>query len=188
MQLLPGVQQMAFGSPNAAYELHREPAPECGEALRIDYESAPQHSEAHPQTRTASSGVVSLDFADASWSHAISMPESRSRIPSADVPPSPTSLDQPASEIVENNVAIQPRPSCTAQAADSVSVAQTKIISKACGMVEELKKLYDLGVELELLRQESHVPVYLDEVERLIRLSGQRVQSGPATEEDRTSV
>ncbi|KAJ3472524.1 hypothetical protein NLG97_g10918 [Lecanicillium saksenae] len=195
MQLLPGMQQMAFGNASSGYDLHRECHPECGEALTIDYGNAPQHSEGNTQARIASGGVVSLDFADASWSHTPSMPASISRssrnLPSGEVPLSPTSLDRHASEMpanADNSAAAPSLASRKPPGPDGTSVAQTKLISKACGMVEELRKLYDLGVELELLHLETNLPVYLAEIERLIHLSGQRMRDRSSAADNGSSI
>ncbi len=66
---------------------------------------------------------------------------------------------------------------------DRTNSAHTKIVYKACGMVQELRKLYSLGVELELLQQESGVPTHLDAVEELINRSGRGAQDMQGTAE-----
>ena len=75
------------------------------------------------------------------------------------------------------------KPSHAPPVPDRINSAHIKIVSKACGMVQELRNLYSLGVELELLQQESGMPAHLDAVEELIHRSGRGAQDRQGTAE-----
>lgn len=141
-----------------------------------------------PNSEVRSAGVgVNMEFGEISWSCTPGLSTS-SNSPPIVMPLSPTSLDQSATLMTSSSVAARldtriwrpesDRCSRTPAVPGRRDSAHAKIVSKACGMVEELRKLYSLGVELELLQQEIDVPAHLDAVEELICRSGKGAQNG----------
>lgn len=103
-------------------------------------------------------------------------------LPLMDIPPSPASLDRGSISIPASSAGGGGGKGASSHAAllattDRASSAQNKIVSKACGMVNELRKLYNLGVELDLLQLEEEVSAHLDAVEQLIHRSGRGSES-----------
>ncbi|KAM3562409.1 hypothetical protein ARSEF4850_002799 [Beauveria asiatica] len=200
---LPGLEHVPFNTnPGEYHAASGAGPPGCGDALNIDYQS--YHRPSHSRASLASSGIVGINFGGSSWTHPPGMSSVNSPAPpSVEITPSPASPDQSSISIPASLVRggrgkadVVSRPSlgssassshsllAAAAATDPASSAQNKMVSKACGMVDELRKLYNLGFELELLQLEEEVPAHLDAVEQLIHRSGRSWQSRLETIED----
>ncbi|OAA55690.1 hypothetical protein ISF_07795 [Cordyceps fumosorosea ARSEF 2679] len=138
-------------------------SPDGGDASNLDAVTL----QPSPGTDFSSSSTsTAINLADVPWSCAPSL-----RLEG----PSP-SVDQGSTTLMQASSATGPAGSRPASGAapDRTSSAQAKLVSKACGMVQELRRLYHLGVELDLLRHESEIPAHLDAVEQLMHSSGRR--------------
>ncbi|KAM3439656.1 hypothetical protein MY4824_002648 [Beauveria thailandica] len=195
---LPGLEHVPFNTnPGEYHAASGAGPPGCGDALSY-------HRPSHSRASIAGSGIVGINFGGSSWTHPPGMSSVNSPgPPSVEIPPSPASPDQSSISIPASlagggrgKADVVSRPSLGSSASsshsllaataatDPASSAQNKMVSKACGMVDELRKLYNLGVELELLQLEEEVPAHLDAVEQLIHRSGRSWQSRLETIED----